>query len=542
MKLSEYKWLAGQVSELPEDLRVALQDMGIVTLEDFAIFLSIKETTDVLIGFLNETTKGTYHKDNLAQYAAKVDIAVLKELMKIPEDIRDGLDRGEIFPHGYLIDHESVQKVDEDKAIHLQTRISFPDISKQDIDLPPFVDLRKGLPPIKDQGGRGTCVSFATTALREYFESNNTDFSENYLYWGCKQIDGIKELPGTYIRCSFEWITGEVPSEHSNVSGICLEKHWPYEKERRGNETNGDPTGAAKKDAPEHRAKSFRQFSSSDIMGVKSVLAGKNGMAKGRPITFGVPVFNSWYRNPVTIQTGRIPMPLPNEGWIGGHAMLITGYIDDSRFPGGGVFIFRNSWSERWGSETIELKCKKGKTVEVPAGYGIVPYAFIERHGRELSTLEVDKWKGWHKSILKGRKYIITFFLLMCLLASLFILFKESTLLEKTPDIKNAVEETIFKIQKPIENFFLPSSPMPPDERKKYRHPYRKFNYKFLAQRYIKYIQSEAKSPIPLEMVEYNYRWVVFIHYSDEDELEKHIESIEKITHYVVKRKKSGKI
>ena len=34
---------------------------------------------------------------------------------------------------------------------------------------------------------------------------------------------------------------------------------------------------------------------------------------------------------------------------LGGHAVPIIGYINDSSQPGGGVFICQNSWSTSWG-------------------------------------------------------------------------------------------------------------------------------------------------------------------------------------------------
>lgn len=53
----------------------------------------------------------------------------------------------------------------------------------------------------------------------------------------------------------------------------------------------------------------------------------------------------------------------------GGHALCLAGYADDSRFPGGGYFIARNSWSEKWAPDSPEK-----------AGYAILSYAYIEKY------------------------------------------------------------------------------------------------------------------------------------------------------------------
>ena len=47
---------------------------------------------------------------------------------------------------------------------------------------------------------------------------------------------------------------------------------------------------------------------------------------------------------------------------LGGHAVPIVGYINDSSQPGGGVFICQNSWGTPWGYH----------------GYFYLPYSVIQ--------------------------------------------------------------------------------------------------------------------------------------------------------------------
>ncbi len=48
---------------------------------------------------------------------------------------------------------------------------------------------------------------------------------------------------------------------------------------------------------------------------------------------------------PTVADTGEIPMPLPRSNPDGGHAICLVGYEVRTGVPGGGSFLFRNSWS-----------------------------------------------------------------------------------------------------------------------------------------------------------------------------------------------------
>jgi hypothetical protein len=70
---------------------------------------------------------------------------------------------------------------------------------------------------------------------------------------------------------------------------------------------------------------------------------------------------------------GRIAMPAPAAGALGGHALLVVGYVDDEG-DGGGLFIVRNSWGPDWGAN----------------GYGFLPYAYVDAFGIQAWALGVD--------------------------------------------------------------------------------------------------------------------------------------------------------
>lgn len=56
-----------------------------------------------------------------------------------------------------------------------------------------------------------------------------------------------------------------------------------------------------------------------------------------------------------------MPGSPPQDPFLGGHALVLCGYQDDTAAPGGGWHIFRNSWSPAWGD----------------GGYGYLPYAYL---------------------------------------------------------------------------------------------------------------------------------------------------------------------
>lgn len=83
------------------------------------------------------------------------------------------------------------------------------------------------MPPVRDQGERGTCLAFAVTAAHEVARAHVMgiveDLAEETLYWGCKQIDGDTD-DGTYLDSTVvalrQW-------------GQPTESHWPYDGARK---------------------------------------------------------------------------------------------------------------------------------------------------------------------------------------------------------------------------------------------------------------------------------------------------------------------
>ena len=233
-------------------------------------------------------------------------------------------------------------------------------------ELPASVNMVDKMSPVRDQQARGACVAFATIAAFEHSRGSTEDFSEQFLYAKCKELDGIPNRDGTYLGVAFPKVLA--------VFGVCLEETAPYNPILDpANYGQGPATAEVTAAAAQYKPASTWALSPTDVYGIKSELA------SGRCVAFSIPVFNSWYQNAAVRISGDIVMPIPGEIRNGGHAMCLVGYNDLPDHPeiGGGRFIVRNSWDAKWGIQSPNK-----------AGYGTIPYAYISSHCVEAYALK----------------------------------------------------------------------------------------------------------------------------------------------------------
>lgn len=211
------------------------------------------------------------------------------------------------------------------------------------------------LNPIRFQGGRGTCTSFAVTSANEFSIYKKTgmryDLSEQHLFYESKVFENDTEC-GSWIKSAMNIISQK---------GQCQEGIWSYNPNLPCIQQYGKPSNADN-DAVYFK-NTFFEIEQNNIDALKQVLS------SGRIIPFSIPVFKSWYESAETYRTGRITMPLPNEPDPSGHSMTLVGYQNDANSPGGGYFIIRNSWGTSWGKDN-----------PYGAGYGVIPYAYIKNY------------------------------------------------------------------------------------------------------------------------------------------------------------------
>jgi hypothetical protein len=227
------------------------------------------------------------------------------------------------------------------------------------------VNLIPYMPPIRNQGGRPTCVAFALTALNEYVlirSRDPRDLSEQHLYYETKLIDGAPKACGT-------WQARAVTALRDR--GQCLESIWPY-----------DPTGPCDDQGilpPTARSNGEEYRLGTVAVAARNVAAYQAHLGSRRPVTISIPVYDSWYRSNEVRRSGRITMRIGNESANGGHALVVVGYQNSANSPGGGHFIVRNSWGLTWANES-----------PYGAGYGTLPYQYITNDAWEAYSIPLD--------------------------------------------------------------------------------------------------------------------------------------------------------
>jgi C1A family cysteine protease len=237
--------------------------------------------------------------------------------------------------------------------------------------------------PIRSQGNRGTCTAFASIAAFEHnvrkhpppfgFLLDLSDCSEQWLYYRCKKGAVSK---GIFVAPAYKSLLND---------GTVPELDWPYQPVQTAIEDGGPPLAILPEPILLNVIGTQTKIKEDQSLDGKSVADFRNAINSERAVTFWVPVYDSWFKNPWASILGLITMPVPNETSSGAHSMCIVGYIDQPEFPeiGGGRFIVRNSWGEQWG-----LLNPWSDRIVLPRGYGTIPYAYITKFGQEARIIK----------------------------------------------------------------------------------------------------------------------------------------------------------
>jgi C1A family cysteine protease len=196
-------------------------------------------------------------------------------------------------------------------------------------NLPPRIDLRDGLQPIKNQGDLGACTAFATTAMVEYVRNKQGflkwDASPLFTYYSTRKIENtISTDSGASVRDALKSTVKD---------GVVKETTWPYIVEK----FTENPPLSVWNEGQLHQALTYYSVpqTKNDILSC---------LAEGYPFTFGARLYESFTKTQCGFIINNV-VPIPdttNEKLLGGHCMLAVGYLSASDTSI--QIMVRNSW------------------------------------------------------------------------------------------------------------------------------------------------------------------------------------------------------
>jgi hypothetical protein len=150
-----------------------------------------------------------------------------------------------------------------------------------------------------------------------------------------------------------------------NALGICNEKLMPYQ-------AHSDPRRApspvaladAEKRSGRWQAQWIKRWDLKNPLSEGQLRAIKVALADGHPVACGL----RWPKLLAGHELIQVPKP---HDVFDGHSILLVGYEDHAKYPGGGAFVFRNSNGPGWGIH----------------GYGEISYAYARAYANDAVWL-----------------------------------------------------------------------------------------------------------------------------------------------------------
>lgn len=204
------------------------------------------------------------------------------------------------------------------------------------------VDPRTDLPSVFDQGHLGSCTANAVAAAVEYdAKLNGSDpgfLSRLWIYFYERKLEGA---PADQDTGAF----GRDGLKVCHKLGVPLEQDWPYDITKFSEQ----PPASLEAEAQQHKISNYRVVPR-NVDSMKAVLSNR------QTIPLGFSVYES-FEGPDVAKTGIVPLPTRGEKVLGGHEVLLVGYLKDEPNYG----LVRNSWGPDWGL----------------GGYFLMPWAYL---------------------------------------------------------------------------------------------------------------------------------------------------------------------
>ncbi|KNG93272.1 C1 family peptidase [Pseudaestuariivita atlantica] len=286
--------------------------------------------------------------------------------------------------------------------------------------------LPKGAWPIRDQRYRNTCVAFCATAALELFrarEKGDTTpetLSEDFLY---------NRMRGGLSQEYLDWVRSVLPDYELGATllaqalmvqreiGTLTEAQRPYQQATPLFDIDGArPSESHRRSAARRKQAHFYYHKMTVETGMidpgqaypkpggsGSVSASDAAyllLKSGSAVAVGLPVYflpdarMNWTA-PATTRTGYVPYPGTDKVYdaalvvASGHAVCLTGYVPVTDAPGGGYFIFRNSWGLDFRTTFRDPVDGVSGTL-VPPGYGVLSAAAVDKYVWEMMAPTKD--------------------------------------------------------------------------------------------------------------------------------------------------------
>jgi Papain family cysteine protease len=240
----------------------------------------------------------------------------------------------------------------------------------------PEVDLRPEIEKfglaVRDQGNRGTCSVFATTFLIEYQTARrkrvrDLDLSEEYLNWAKNRANKTDSDGGKFtdiIRGYQKF--GMVPIQDMPNLASFHPKHP---------DTPTKSVIASGKKFERFPFIFIKEWDNRKGMSEKELEATKAALRAGHPVATGI----WWLEKFETVTVEQVPLlkeylrkdnnnrDASKNPMFDGHSIDLVGFHEGKEFPGGGYFIFRNSFGPGFGHQ----------------GYGFVSFKYIHDYSND---------------------------------------------------------------------------------------------------------------------------------------------------------------
>ncbi len=198
-------------------------------------------------------------------------------------------------------------------------------------EMPKTWSLRKWVPQVLSQGSTSSCTAHVFAGAINVLEAEAkipyTPISRLFIYYNARAYAGdvIKDK-GSSIRYAAKGLA---------KFGAPDERWWPFKLTK----INSQPTWNPQRYAWHRRGGGYYVIPD---LGDARIIKIKTALLEGYPVVFGTSIGETFLPRKGSYLIDR---PAKGEDIVGGHALLIVGYVENSE---GLSFEILNSWGDTW--------------------------------------------------------------------------------------------------------------------------------------------------------------------------------------------------